>query len=334
MERHADYLRPHDNRGIAGPGRIYHIGLDGTLIRTYVNPTSSDGDAYGRALAVDGDQLLASALFDDTDGYSAGAIYLYDLNNGQLLQRYRNPDTAPIAGNADWFGKSIAMIDDFVLVGSPQHHGMPGQIRGAVHIYDRDSGALLRTIQSPVPFNGQMFGESIALIGNDRVLIGAPGQDGLHPGGTVFLFDFLSGDRLATYKHPGDIDDAAFGYSVGAVRDGTPIVSATNERNDSVPRSGAIYLYGPNDDPFRIGNPTPDGSEGFGLTLASYDNDILVGAYRDANSGIRAGGVYLFEGIVPEPSSWALVFSAALLGTVGAWRVRRSETRASSQAST
>ena len=54
-------------------------------MQTINNPTPSDFDAFGRSVAIDGDNLLIGAYQDDTGATNAGSAYLFDAS-GNLLQ--------------------------------------------------------------------------------------------------------------------------------------------------------------------------------------------------------------------------------------------------------
>jgi len=66
-------------------GAAYLFSPDGTLLRTFLNPTPVDDheggfavDEFGYPLAAFGDDVLISAPFDDTLATDAGAVYLFE----------------------------------------------------------------------------------------------------------------------------------------------------------------------------------------------------------------------------------------------------------------
>jgi len=86
-----------------------------TPIHTFTNPNSSNPDSFGSAVAIDGNYALVGARTDDTGATDAGRAFLYDLTTGNLLRAFADPN--PAAG--DNFGYSIAVKDDYVLIGAP-----------------------------------------------------------------------------------------------------------------------------------------------------------------------------------------------------------------------
>ena len=75
-----------------------------------------------------------------------------------------------------------------------------------------NSGTLLQTINNPTPAYGDNFGQSVAAIGNDRVIVGANG------GEEVYLFG-LDGALLTTFTNPQTPGSfgGAFGGAVAGV---------------------------------------------------------------------------------------------------------------------
>jgi len=77
--------------------------------------TASDaglGDAFGRSVAISGTTVVVGAPWEDNT--SRGSAYLFDINTGQQLFKFRASDAEPI----DWFGHSVAISDTTVIAGS------------------------------------------------------------------------------------------------------------------------------------------------------------------------------------------------------------------------
>jgi len=146
------------------------------------------GDGFGSTLAAVGtDKLLIGAPWDDLGGVNAGVVYLYDLQ-GNLLTAYTNP--AP-EGAGDRFGYAVTAVGSKkVLIGSPWED-LGGYSAGVAYLYGLD-GALLFTYTAPSPEVFALFGNAVASVGANKVLIGAHASDiGAQNAGAAFLYEFV-----------------------------------------------------------------------------------------------------------------------------------------------
>lgn len=84
---------------------------------------------------------------------------------------------------------------------------------GVVDLYDKTTGAFLRSIEAPAGVSKMRFGAALAITGN-RIVIGAPGNNG-YPSlpGKVFVFDLSTGAKVAELKMKKTL---AFGSSIAA----------------------------------------------------------------------------------------------------------------------
>jgi len=104
------YLLIGDERQLANePAGVAYVyaPATGAYIRTLTAPTPSSGDNFGVSVALRGD-VAAIASFAGN-----GAVHLYDVPTGVLLQSVVPPD-----GEADDFGRSLAVGNGRMIVGS------------------------------------------------------------------------------------------------------------------------------------------------------------------------------------------------------------------------
>ena len=87
---------------------------------------------------------------------------------------------------ADLFGMSVALAGNRVLVGELWDDSLGLADAGAAHLFDADSGALLRSFTSPVPQASAQFGASVALTGT-RAVVGT--WQGTGQASAAYLFD-------------------------------------------------------------------------------------------------------------------------------------------------
>ena len=228
-------------------GVAYLLATNGTVLATFNNPEPNFLDNFGGAVSGVGNDLVVIGAFgDDTGGRDSGAVYLF-ATTGALLVSITNP--APtVAGT---FGWAVAgMGSDRILVSAEQNYA--GAIRaGAAYLF-ATNGALLTTFTNPAPANGTGFGHSLAVVGGDKVLIGAY-LDG-NGVGVAYIFD-TNGTRLAIFGNPtpavggvpppGGIPPTSdrFGFAVAALGQDLFLVGADGD-NSGAPGAGSVYVYG------------------------------------------------------------------------------------------
>jgi hypothetical protein len=167
------------------------------VIDTFVDPRAVEGDDFGRSVAFVGTDILIGAPEDGDGPGIGGAAYLFDGNNGSLLQTFSNPITG---GVEDFFGFAVSGFGSNVVIGAPLDNvvdlGGFGPA-GAAYLMNRATGNLIREFTDASLLVSSLFGTSIATMGGN-IFIGAPGQGS----GAVFQFDGNTGDLLKTFVMP------------------------------------------------------------------------------------------------------------------------------------
>lgn len=256
------------------------------------NPTPAVGDDFAYSLAaVDTDRFLVGAPQDDAGSNNAGAAYLFNLS-GNLLTTFTNP--TPAAGEN--FGYALCSVGaDRVLIAAPSDR-MDGLVgAGAAYLFDL-SGNLLVTYKKPTPVAYDNFGQCVAAVGNDRVLIGVMCDDtSANNAGAAYLFD-LAGNLLTVFTNPTPAVSDQFGCSGAAVGTDRVLIGAMYEDTGTA-NAGAAYLFDLSGQLLTtFTNPAPVVGDMFGRTVAALgSNRILIGApYKDV-VGLNDGAVYLFD---------------------------------------
>jgi hypothetical protein len=152
----------------------YLFNINGTLLTTFTNPTPASDDLFGRPVAALGnDRVLIGAQLGEANAVKSGTAYLFS-TNGTLLTTFTNP--APTG--EDSFGSALAALgDDRILIGAHRSDTFPRRA-GAAYLFDTN-GTLLTVFTNSAASGSartvsDMFGYSLAIAGNDQILIGAP----------------------------------------------------------------------------------------------------------------------------------------------------------------
>ena len=280
--------------------------------------TASDAaadDSFGWSVAIDGDTVVVGAFNDGNTGAGkwdgAGSVYVYRTSDGGATYDEVAKLTAADAASRDYFGYSVAIDGDTIVVGAPwkdagedctydgQNWNGEDCNHGALYVFrTSDGGATygqVAKLMGSDTANGDHFGSSVAIDG-DTIVIGAYGDDdGGTRSGSAFVFRTTDGG--ATYVELAKLtaDDVAvydnFGFSVAI--DGATIVVGANQRNNG--GSGSVYVFSTSDggatyvEVAKLTAADAAAWSGFGTSVA-IDGDTIVAGTLD--NGAEAAYVF------------------------------------------
>ncbi|WP_254173309.1 Calx-beta domain-containing protein [Planktothrix pseudagardhii] len=265
-------------------------------VGTLINPIPETSAEFGFALSRVSNNFAVVGAPGQTN--NQGIAYLFDLTTQQPTLTFRNP--SPSAGNS-FFGESVTTIlGDNVIIGAPQDNSLAPN-SGAVYAFSTTTGTPYLVLNNPTPDVFDLFGYSVAIIGNN-IIVGAPNDSTLVPGGgTVYLLDGNTGQLLQTFFNPNPQPNDFFGASVAAVGGDRILIGAPASLTPGGGQQpGEAYIFdsvtGQLLQTFR--NPNP-GLDNFGYSVAwsGIGRDILIGAPGDDSGGINTGTTFLLDGI-------------------------------------
>jgi hypothetical protein len=250
----------------ANSGAAYLFSTNGTLLKTFADPRLAGfGDNFGWSVAAVGTDRV---LIGTRGEYHAGAAYLFD-TNGTWLTTFTNP--TPTIG--DHFGVSMAAVGtDRVLIGATRENAQGEDLPGAAYLFSTN-GTCLMTFTNPTPAVGDNFGLSVAAVGSDRVLIGAPSP--FYPGpGTAYLFS-IDGWLLNTFDNPTPADGDRFGSATAALGSDRVLIAALGDDRGAT-NAGAAYLFNFESTDNYVPGLFSAGVVNHSITAASFDNSVGV----------------------------------------------------------
>ncbi|MEQ9236779.1 CHAT domain-containing protein [Coleofasciculus sp. E2-BRE-01] len=278
------------------------IGDANSPLAIRFNPNnSSTENQFGYSVAALGsDVLVGDPGYDEGGQNDVGIAYLFDGNDGSLLQSFINPDTdTPPNATGDQFGFSVAGVGLNVLIGAPGDDIGGESNVGSAYFFNLEENQV-RTLSNPTPQAEDKFGFSVAGVGSN-ILVGAPGDDhnGITDSGAAYLFDSSNGSLLEDFFSSNPVAGGQFGYSVAGVESDV-LVGAPGENvmvGNQTRTAGAAYLFSngnPNPKQYLI-SPNPTDSGRFGHSVAAMGSQILVGAPSDnLGQGVQ-GAAYWFN---------------------------------------
>ncbi len=287
-------------------GKVYIFDVNtGGLLTTLSNPNAygtSTSDYFGYSVDIDGNRVVVGAYIeDDAGGTGSGKAYIFDATTGSLLHTLHNPN-AYGTSDTDYFGYSVAISGNRVVVGAYGEDDAGGTYSGKVYIFDVNTGGLLTTLSNPNAYGtstSDIFGISVAINGN-RVAVGASYEDdaGGTQSGKAYIFDATTGSLLRTLNNPNAYSTSAndnFGFSV-AISGNRVVVGAYGEGTDS----GKAYIFDVTTGSLlhTLHNPNAYGTsanDNFGISVAISGTNVIVGAYREDDAGgLTSGKAYIY----------------------------------------
>ena len=226
---------PFDNNNLTSSGSVYIYNLDGT---GEVKLTASDaaaGDNFGKSVAIGNNKIVVGARTRDVGTLeNAGSVYVYDLDGTNEVKI-----TASDAASADYFGASVAIAHNKIVVGAylddaGNNNNLTNS--GSAYVYNLDGTGEVKLTASDANLN-DVLGISVA-IGSNKIVTGSTGDDddGTNSG-SVYVYDLDGTNELKITASDGAAD-ARFGVSVAIAHN--KIVVGAAYRNT---QTGDVYVY-------------------------------------------------------------------------------------------
>jgi hypothetical protein len=262
---------------------------------------SGKSDFFGSSVSISGDYIVIGASGDNEGGNNTGAAYVFyfDGTNWDAGTKLLAPD----AEDSDFFGYSVSIDGDYVIVGTYlEDEG--GNDAGAAYVFHRtgtntwDAGTKLL---APDAEELDDFALSISISG-DYVIVGARREDEAGNGaGAAYVFHrtgtntWDAGTKLlAPDAESGDF----FGYSVSI--DGDYAIVGAYFEDEGGANAGAAYVFhrtGTNtwDAGTKLLAPDASGNDKFGYSVSIDGDYAIVGAWGESEGGSNAGAAYVFH---------------------------------------
>jgi FG-GAP repeat len=287
-------------------GSAYVFRFNGTTWLEEQKLTASDADAgdwFGFTVAISNNTAVVGAYRDDcAAGADCGSVYVFRFDGATWSEEQRL--TASDSETNDWFGHSVSVGGDRVLVGGPKDDCAGGANCGAAYVFQFNGTMWVEEQKLAASNSGasDRFGFSVSVSGSTAV-IGAWASNcpmGDECGSAyVFRFDGNSWTEEQTLNASDADDGDNFGVSVSV--SGVVVVVGA-DRNDGVvgSDSGTAYV-------FRFDGVSwieeqklmaSDATAGdfFGFAVAVGGDTTVIGAWGDdCATGTFCGSAYTFR---------------------------------------
>lgn len=268
-------------------------------------------DHFGSSVAVSGDVIVVGSQFEDGGAgdpvTDSGAAYIFERNSGGV----NNWGQVKILHAADaqaydYFGYSVAVSGDVIVVGAWSKNGADG----AAYIFQRDQGGANNWGQvkelNGTSAMGSQFGMSVAASG-DIIVVGASNADeAVTDSGAAYVFERNQGGvnnwGQVTELSASDAQTYDFFGSSVAVSGDVIVVGALKKNN----YTGAAYVFqrqqgGSNawEQVRQLTASDAQQGDSFGSTVAISGDVIVIGALQE-DGGVGGltpdgGAIYVFQ---------------------------------------
>ena len=331
-----------DGQQHEGAAYVFHRGADGNWTQQQrliaENTETITYLRFGVSVDIDGDYVVVGANNPWSGGSNNnfnGAAYVYIRNNTTWTQQQRlvhpDPGLTTGGGSSDYFGNSVSISGNYIIVGTPNDNEDANQA-GAAYIFTRSntSWSSPEQIVASDAAASDQFGNSVAIDG-DYAIVGAYGDDdGGSSSGSAYIFKRDGTDWNQETKIVAS--DAAssdnFGNSV-AIDGDYAIVGAYGD-DDGGSSSGSAYIFKRDGTDWnqetKIVASDAASSDNFGNSVAIDGDYAIVGAYGDDDAGSNSGSAYVYEIGLPviistsmanDNSTVTVTFSEAVYSTDG-----------------
>ena len=257
------------------------------------------GDDFGYPVAIDGDTVVVGAWQRPNGG--SGNAYVFRTSDGGAMYGLVAKLTAADASSLDWFGHSVAIDGDTVVVGAAGKDSL----RGAAYIFRKtDGGTTYDQVAKLTAFDAaasDRYATSVAIDGATVVVGSWHDDDDGSYSGSVYVYRTNNGG--ATYDQVVKLTaaDAAakdyFGLSM-AIKGSTIVVGAYQYNTG---RSGVAYVFRTTDsgatwvEVAKLTAADAAADDVFGYTVAIDGDTIVVGSPWDDDAGSKSGSAYVFR---------------------------------------
>lgn len=265
--------------------------------------TASDAaavDQFGDSVAISGNTVVVGSSLDDDGGSASGSAYVFFRSGSTWKQQAKL--TASDAAANDFFGTSVSVSGDSVVVGAYSDDNDGGSNAGSAYVFTR-SGSSWSQQEKLTASEGaadDWFGWSVSVSGDTAVVGARSDSDAGSSSGGAYVFTRIGSiwSQQAKLSAADPASGDQFGYSVSVSGD-TAVIGA-NLDDDFGNGSGSAYVF------TRDGSKWPqqaklnasDGAAGdqFGCSVSVYGDKVVVGAFMDDNvgGGDDSGSSYVF----------------------------------------
>jgi hypothetical protein len=154
-----------------------------------ISPSDSSSYGFGWSISTSGDYAIIGSPFDDDNGHNSGSAYIFRKESTKWIEEQKL--TAGDGFEGDYFGYSVSISGDYVVIGAPQNDDLADNVlsdsTGKAYVFKKEGAKWIeeKKLLAADGSANDLFGFSVS-ISNEYIIIGAP--SGNNSTGTSYLF--------------------------------------------------------------------------------------------------------------------------------------------------
>ncbi|MDD2666778.1 MAG: hypothetical protein PHD13_07205 [Methanocellales archaeon] len=268
-----------------------------------IAPDPTLGSEFGRAVAVEGNTIVVGARFATSgDVERAGAAYIFRYMGGSWI--FDQKLTASDVSAEDNFGRAVALHGDLLVV-TARKEEVSEEDEGAAYVFRRTGASWTEEAKLTASDGtiGARFGQSVAIVGNNLIAVGARDADSptAKACGAVYIFQRIADEWVETAKLTASDGAKGDQFAFNLATHGNVIVVGSRRSDpQGLKDAGAVYIFSKTKSGWtetaKLMASDAKGGDEFGHSVAMDGNFIAVGARRaDIDTNPDQGAVYLFR---------------------------------------
>jgi len=265
-----------------GKGSVsVYSSVNGTwvLIDKLIDPEGASGNLFGYSVDMTDDTIVIGSPYDDSVNNNAGAISIFNLINGSWVHTSKITDPNGMAN--DFFGKSLAVTDNHIIIGAPNNDNF----KGAAVIYTLQDGSWnhVEKITDPNGASMRFFGESVDIFGNTAVI----GTHYHEDSGSASIFELgpTGWTQKTILVDPRLVNGKQYKNSI-ALSEKVVVIGHPYD-DGKQKKSGSVSIFGLENDgwEYALTVTDPQGTSGdyFGNAVAISGDEVVIGAYGNGD---------------------------------------------------
>lgn len=288
-----------NNGTLAYTINYYGLGVSGSVGWSgYCGSLASGTIAASGSMACTNDYLVVgSTNYFQLKYAKSGIAHVFNANTGQLIFTLNNPNPTGTYAE-DYFGHSVAINDNYIIVGSPMEDW--GSLNGgAFYVFSLTNGSL---VYSKGSYNLTGSGGSTqaydgagfkVVCNSTLVAVSAPEEDyGFSNAGVVYIYNLATGNLVHTIYNPRhdnstDYSQSTFFGSVMSMSESYLLVGCPNANTIQSSDMGVAYLFDLDSGlllrTFNSPNISNRGPDRFGRAVAVNETYSIISNQLDAD---------------------------------------------------
>lgn len=234
---------------------VYTKPLSGWVSATetakLLNSSATYYDELGCSVAISDEAIVVGAKKSNINGTDAGCAFVYTKPAGGWITSYETCHlSASNIASGDQFGAAVDILNDDIIVGSPQND-LNGTNTGTAYIYTKTDSIWVTMTETAIftansSSIGDRFGNSVSIDDNMIVVGASEAIAQTVKSGTAYIFEksitgWINSSPVAKIDASDRYGDNLFAFSVAISNDRILVGSPMDD--DLGPNSGSVYSY-------------------------------------------------------------------------------------------